>query len=258
MRSETTLDEAGLFTPTDVAIPSSTGWASGSEPETPGIGAASARGGNLPILPQMTPRRRMSLAVKRTMDIAIALMALVLLAPLLVIIAMAVKASTPGPALFRQEREGLDGKRFHIFKFRTMSVSTGDPTGVAQTVRDDPRITPLGALLRRTSADELPQLFNVLGGEMSLVGPRPHVPDMRAAGMRYDELVPHYALRHAMKPGLTGWAQANGYRGPTSDASNAIARIEHDLHYIEHFSLGLDIKIMAVTLKKELTAGTGF
>jgi lipopolysaccharide/colanic/teichoic acid biosynthesis glycosyltransferase len=144
-----------------------------------------------------------------------------------------------------------------MLKFRTMFVDAGDASGIVQTTANDSRVTPLGRFLRAKSIDELPQLFNVLVGDMSIVGPRPHVEGMLAGGRPYEELVPYYRLRHHMRPGLSGWAQANGLRGPTTDAAVAKARIDHDLAYIQNFSLMLDAEIIVLTIKREFFTGTG-
>lgn len=201
--------------------------------------------------------RRLHLAGKRMFDIALSLAALVVLAPLLMGLAVAIKVSSPGPVLFRQAREGHFGRSFMALKFRTMAAARCDGSGVAQTAANDQRVTALGRVMRRTSLDELPQLFNVLWGDMSLVGPRPHVPGMVAGGMSYRDLVPYYDYRLIMRPGLTGWAQANGWRGPTDRAENAMARIDHDVAYIQNFSLWLDLKIVWQTLRREFLSGTG-
>lgn len=207
------------------------------------------------------PRRvdralRIRLAIKRGADLVLASLALVMLAPALLLIALAIRLTSPGPALFRQVREGLGGKPFRIYKFRTMQADRCDPFGLCPAVPDDPRITPLGRFLRRTSLDELPQLINVLRNEMSLIGPRPHVYSMTVCGICYTCLAPYYAARHAMKPGITGWAQANGYRGPLDDLLHARARIDHDLAYIENFSLLLDLRILWLTLRHSLSGGS--
>jgi polysaccharide biosynthesis protein PslA len=201
--------------------------------------------------------RRFHLMAKRAFDIVASLLAILALAPLLLIAAVLVVTTSRGPVFFRQEREGLFGMPFHAFKFRTMRVDQCDLSGVNQTVQDDPRITPIGKFLRRTSIDELPQLLNVLLGEMSLVGPRPHVANMQAGGMGYRELVPYYDQRLAMVPGLTGWAQANGLRGPTHRADLARARVDHDLAYIQNFSFWLDLKIIWLTIRREFLNGGG-
>ena len=138
-----------------------------------------------------------------------------------------------------------------------MRIDLGDATGVKQTRADDPRVTRVGKVLRRTNIDELPQLFNVLFGDMSLVGPRPHVPGMRAGGLLYEELVPNYFKRHRVRPGITGLAQINRLRGSTTDAKFAKARIEYDLAYAENWSLLLDIRILWQTFKSEVLRGTG-
>ena len=203
------------------------------------------------------PSRQVQLVVKRVADIVITLLALAFLAPLLATVAILVKLSGPGPILFRQPREGLGGGFFEIYKFRTMHVDACDVSGVTQTLSNDARVTRIGRFIRRTSIDELPQLFNVLRGEMSLVGPRPHVANMRAGGMAYTELVPYYHLRLQMRPGLTGWAQSNGYRGPTVDATKARRRIDHDIAYIQNFSLWLDARIIGRTLVREFLVGSG-
>lgn len=197
------------------------------------------------------------LAVKRAMDLVISLVSLIALLPFLLVVVALIKITSRGPIFFRQQREGLDGQAFNIYKFRSMYAGQGDISGRNQTVGDDPRVTPFGRFMRTTSIDELPQLFNVLIGDMSLVGPRPHVTGMLAAGVVYDELVPYYSKRHAMKPGITGWAQANGLRGPTTDRSAAVARVDHDLAYIQNWSLGLDCRIIWMTVVRELTGGSG-
>jgi exopolysaccharide biosynthesis polyprenyl glycosylphosphotransferase len=194
---------------------------------------------------------------KRLVDIVGASVALLFFAPLFLAIAIAIKASSRGPVLFRQYRYGYRNRRFRIYKFRTMYTELADLTGVRQTVADDPRVTPIGRILRNTSLDELPQLINVLKGDMSLVGPRPHVPGMLAADLLYEDLVPYYFQRHAVKPGITGLAQVSGCRGSTADAYAAIARIDFDLDYIETWSLRLDCRILLRTLRQEFLSGSG-
>lgn len=183
--------------------------------------------------------------VKRATDLLLASSALVLLAPLLAAIAIGVKRSSPGPILFRQRRYGIDGGEIPVFKFRSMSVCE-DGEHIEQARRADPRVTPFGAFLRRTSLDELPQLINVLRGEMSLVGPRPHAV---AHNELYRKLIKGYMLRHKVRPGITGWAQVNGLRGETDNLDKMRRRVEHDLYYLRHWSLWLDIKIMLMTLR---------
>jgi lipopolysaccharide/colanic/teichoic acid biosynthesis glycosyltransferase len=201
--------------------------------------------------------RRLALATKRCMDVGVASSLMLLLAPGLLIIAAAIKASSPGPIFFRQKRYGFSGRTFEIWKFRTMFVETADRSGVTQTRSDDPRVTSIGKLLRRSSLDELPQLWNVIRGDMSLVGPRPHVPGMQAGGLLYEELVPYYFERTAMRAGITGLAQVNGLRGSTVDPVRAKARIDHDLEYIRNWSLGLDIRILWATARQEFITGSG-
>ncbi|PZM15572.1 exopolysaccharide biosynthesis protein [Rhizobium tubonense] len=192
------------------------------------------------------------------MDIVLSAAALLILAPLLVVIAVAIRVESKGSPLFSQIRWGKDGRKILVFKFRSMRSDLGDPTGVAQTIKGDPRITRVGALLRRTNLDELPQIYNVLRGDMSLVGPRCHAIGMLAGGMLYEELVPEYHNRHSMRPGLTGLAQMRGLRGPTDKAAKARARIASDLRYVRNFSLLLDVKILIGTIANELRGGQGF
>ena len=163
--------------------------------------------------------------------------------PLLALVAVAIKLDSPGPILFRQKRCGFNGRSFSIRKFRTMFVLEDGPS-ITQAQFADKRVTRLGAWLRRTSIDELPQLLNVLDGSMSLVGPRPHAV---AHDNRFDKLVQNYAYRRRVKPGLTGWAQVNGYRGPTPDAASIKQRVEYDLWYIDNWSLKLDFMILLQT-----------
>jgi len=184
-------------------------------------------------------------------------LALLVLSPLLVGVALAVKLTSPGPVLFKQQRLGKDGKPFGIYKFRTMYQHLGDPTGIAHTTVDDERITPVGRFIRRNNLDELPQLINVLRREMSIVGPRPHAIGMRAADMPYEELVDFYFSRLQMLPGVTGWAQANGFRGPAADATLARSRIEHDIAYIQNFSIALDLRTIMLTIRHEIRGGRG-
>lgn len=202
--------------------------------------------------------RRLQFAVKRLLDVLLAAMGLVVLLPLLLALAALIRLESPGSPVFTQRRWGRDGRTFKVYKFRSMRSELGDRSGVAQTVRDDPRVTRLGAVIRRTNLDELPQLLNVLKGDMSLVGPRCHAIGMLAAGMPYEQLVPDYHARHAVRPGMTGLAQMRGLRGPTDRADRARARIEADLYYVEHYSLLLDLRIVAGTIVSELRGGNGF
>ena len=186
--------------------------------------------------------------LKEVFDRGVALLALVLLAPLLLLIAVAVRLDSPGPALYCQARRGFNRESIRVYKFRSMYThlcDRSDAAHVQQAVLGDPRITRLGRLLRRTSLDELPQLINVLRGEMSLVGPRPHAV---AHDAHYAGLVGDYLGRHRVKPGITGWAQVNGLRGETDTVEKMRARVEHDLYYVDNWSLLLDLRILLLTL----------
>lgn len=194
---------------------------------------------------------------KRIIDVVGSSLLLVFLAPLLLAAAVAIKLDTRGPVLFRQRRHGCRQPVFEILKFRTMSLTACDPSGVTQTRPNDQRVTRVGRFLRRTNIDELPQLINVLKGDMSLVGPRPHVPSMRAGGMLYEHLVPDYFERLKMRPGMTGLAQICGYRGSTTDPRLARERVACDIAYIRHWSLWLDIRILWATARTEIFRGTG-
>jgi putative colanic acid biosynthesis UDP-glucose lipid carrier transferase len=183
--------------------------------------------------------------VKTMEDRVLAAAILLLISPLMLLIAAGVKLSSPGPALFRQRRLGLNGEEIMVLKFRSMVVHEEAPGRVTQASKTDGRVTPFGAFLRRTSLDELPQFLNVLCGEMSIVGPRPHALEHNE---QYKGLVDKYMLRHKVKPGITGWAQINGYRGETDTLEKMQRRVEHDLHYLQNWSLWLDLKIIALTV----------
>ena len=198
------------------------------------------------------------LALKRALDIVISFSALILLAPVLLLLLLIVRLESKGAPIFSQVRWGRGGKKIRIYKFRSMRADMCDPSGVAQTVKGDPRVTQVGAFLRKTNLDELPQLFNVLVGDMSLVGPRCHAIGMLAGGVLYEELVPSYQKRHTMRPGITGLAQMRGLRGPTDKAYLARARVNADLYYIENFSFMLDVRIILGTIWSELNGGNGF
>ena len=191
-----------------------------------------------------TPFTGINGLVKRGSDIVLSLLILALISPLLVLIALAVKLSSPGPVIFRQRRYGVDGQQIVVYKFRTMRVME-DGEEIRQASRDDPRVTRLGALLRRTSMDELPQFFNVLQGRMSIVGPRPHAV---VHNEMYRKLIKGYMLRHKVRPGITGWAQVNGYRGETETLEKMKGRIDLDLDYLRNWSLRLDLLIIAKTV----------
>ncbi len=195
-----------------------------------------------------TPFCGMAGVLKRASDVVLASAALPLVLPVAAAIALLVRRSSPGPVLFRQRRYGLDGREFTVFKFRTMTVC--EDRDVRQATRDDPRVTRIGRFLRRTSLDELPQLLNVLGGSMSLVGPRPHAV---AHNEHYRKLVSGYMLRHKVRPGITGLAQVNGLRGETRDVEKMSQRVRYDLEYLKRWSLGLDLRILIKTVRIVLT-----
>lgn len=203
-------------------------------------------------------RKSRTLTLKRVMDVVVASIALVLLSPLLLVTAGMIRLTSAGPAVFRQRRTGLNGKEFTILKFRTMYCDLQDVSGVKHTVKDDPRVTPVGSVLRKLSIDELPQLLNVLHGDMSLVGPRAHPVGMLALGVPYGQFVRGYDLRHVLKPGLTGQAQIKGYRGEVADEAHARGRIAEDLDYIRNVSIGRDLKILVLTLPAVISGRAAF
>ncbi len=184
--------------------------------------------------------------IKRSFDIAFSLLVLVMLFPAFLLIGFAIKLTSKGPIIFRQDRYGLDGKKIGVYKFRSMKVLENSDI-VTQATKNDPRVTPVGAFLRRTSLDELPQFINVLKGQMSVVGPRPHAV---AHNEHYRNKVAFYMLRHKVKPGITGWAQINGWRGETDTLEKMQKRVEYDLAYIRNWSLWWDIKIILKTVFK--------
>jgi putative colanic acid biosynthesis UDP-glucose lipid carrier transferase len=183
--------------------------------------------------------------VKRLSDIVLASLIVILISPLLLVIAIGIKVTSPGPVIFKQRRNGLDGEEIVVYKFRSMTT-VDDGAVVRQATRDDPRITPLGAILRRSSLDELPQFFNVLQGTMSIVGPRPHAVTHNA---EYRQIIKAYMVRHKVKPGITGWAQVNGQRGETDTIEKMRTRVEYDLEYLRNWSLGLDLRIIVSTVR---------
>ena len=200
------------------------------------------------------PLTRAELAAKRGFDLVLTSIALVMMLPLLLVTALLIKIDSRGPVLFVQKRNGFSGYAFNIFKFRTMHVHDDGPM-VAQATRNDPRVTRLGRWLRRSSIDELPQLFNVLRGDMSLVGPRPHATSHNS---EYEKLIANYAFRHHVRPGLTGWAQVKGYRGETRKIELMQRRVEHDLWYINNWSLLLDVRIVLETTLVALRQSTAY
>lgn len=193
-----------------------------------------------------TPFQGANNIFKRVEDIIFSFLILILISPILAAVAIGVKLSSPGPVIFKQFRYGLDGQKIKVYKFRSMTVQDNGPE-VKQATKNDVRITKFGAFIRRTSLDELPQFINVLQGRMSIVGPRPHAV---AHNEEYRQLIEGYMLRHKVKPGITGWAQINGFRGETETINKMVKRIEYDLDYIHRWSVWLDIKIIAATVFK--------
>ncbi len=191
--------------------------------------------------------------VKRAEDIAVALAALALLGPVMLLIALWIRLDSPGPVLFQQRRVGLGGREFQMLKFRTMHQEAAEQAGCRQATRCDPRVTRAGIVLRRASFDELPQLLNVLRGEMSLVGPRPHARGTCAGGRPFETVVPFYPARHRMRPGMTGLAQVRGWRGETDTEDKLIRRVQCDLEYIGSWSLWLDFCLLVRTLGATLS-----
>lgn len=205
--------------------------------------------GDLPVMTLFErPISGFDQIVKRLEDLVLASLGLIVATPLFLLVAIAIKLDSPGPVFFRQDREGFNNQRFRIWKFRSMRADRCEADGIIQARKEDDRITAVGRFLRRTSIDELPQLFNVLAGEMSLVGPRPHAPSTKAGGRIFSEVVDHYAARHKVKPGMTGWAQVHGWRGETDTEEKLLKRLEHDLYYIENWSVLLDLYILARTV----------
>lgn len=188
-----------------------------------------------------------NLVFKWLFDRIVALCALIVLSPLMLAVAIAIKLDSRGPVLFKQKRHGFNNELIEVLKFRSMYVDQADAKAAKLVTRDDPRVTKIGRFIRRTSIDELPQLFNVLKGELSIVGPRPHALGARAANKLYHEAVDGYFARHKVKPGITGWAQIHGWRGETDTIDKIMQRVNHDLYYIENWSLLLDLYILAMT-----------
>jgi Undecaprenyl-phosphate glucose phosphotransferase len=209
---------------------------------------SSARQRVLAVEIQRAPLSAAQRFVKRTIDIVLASLALVFFLPVMTLTAIAIKLDSPGPVIFRQNRNGFNGRKFVIFKFRTMTVQENGPA-LLQAMRDDPRVTSIGRLLRSTSIDELPQLMNVLKGDMSLIGPRPHA---LAHDSYFENILSDYAFRHHVKPGITGWAQCNGARGATPSIEHISERVKLDLWYINNWSVWLDVQILIKTVLEVL------
>jgi Undecaprenyl-phosphate glucose phosphotransferase len=200
-----------------------------------------------------------SFVAKRTIDVTIASIALVALMPIFAMAAVLIKLDSPGPVLFRQRRYGFDNELIEVFKFRSMHVSMTDHDAAKLTTRNDPRVTRVGRFIRKTSLDELPQLFNVvLKGDLSLVGPRPHALQAKAADQLYEQVFDGYFARHRVRPGITGWAQVNGWRGETDTAEKLQRRVEYDLDYIENWSVMFDLYILMLTPFRLLNTENAF
>jgi Undecaprenyl-phosphate glucose phosphotransferase len=213
--------------------------------DVPNLAGLSLTTTNLDGLPVIglreSPHFGLNLVVKRTMDVILSLAALIAISPLMLLIAVLVKLSSPGPVFYRQQRCGLNGQVFGMLKFRSMRVDAERESGAVWAQKDDPRRTPIGALLRKTSLDELPQLINVLRGDMSVVGPRPERPVFI---QQFSKTIPNYMARHRVKSGITGWAQVHGWRGNTSLRK----RVQYDLYYITHWTPWLDLRILWMTV----------
>ena len=205
--------------------------------------------GGLPtLIASDLPLRGWSPMFKRIEDIVLSSLALLAAAPVMLLLALAIKLDSPGPILFKQKRYGYNNRLIEVYKFRSMYHAKSDANAERQTTRDDDRITRVGRFIRKTSLDELPQLLNVFLGSMSMVGPRPHATATKAAGVLFEDAVSEYSARHRVKPGITGWAQINGYRGETDTLEKIEKRVEYDLDYIERWSVWFDIYILARTI----------
>jgi Undecaprenyl-phosphate glucose phosphotransferase len=215
--------------------------------------------GDMPVMTLFErPISGVDAALKSLEDKVLTFLILALTWPLLLLIALAIKLDSPGPVFFRQPREGFNNKPFRVFKFRTMYHNRAEVEAINQASRDDPRVTRVGRILRRTSLDELPQLFNVVQGDMSLVGPRPHAASTRAGGRLFSDVLASYAARHKVKPGITGWAQVCGWRGETDTEEKLVKRFEHDIYYIENWSLAFDFYILFRTIGSVLLLRNAF
>jgi Undecaprenyl-phosphate glucose phosphotransferase len=215
-------------------------------------------GSNPVVLIEERPLKDWRAAKKSAFDIVVGFLMLLILSPLLALIAVAIRLDSPGPALFRQPRLGFNNRLFTCYKFRTMHHGMTDLLGERQATRGDSRITRLGKWLRALSLDELPQLLNVLKGNMSLVGPRPHPPSTKAEDKLFSDVVAKYAFRHRVKPGITGWAQINGWRGETKTVEQIENRVACDLAYIENWSVWFDLRIMVLTITREILSRHAF
>jgi Undecaprenyl-phosphate glucose phosphotransferase len=218
----------------------------------------SSVGTNPVVLIEERPLKDWRAAKKAAFDLVVGSLVLLIFSPLLALIAVAIRLDSPGPVLFRQPRLGFNNRLFTCYKFRTMHHGMTDLLGDRQATRGDPRVTRLGKWLRALSLDELPQLLNVLKGNMSLVGPRPHPPNTKADDRLFSDVVAKYAFRHRVKPGITGWAQVNGWRGETRTVEQIENRVACDLAYIENWSIWFDLRIMALTITREILSRHAF
>jgi Undecaprenyl-phosphate glucose phosphotransferase len=215
--------------------------------------------GAMPVLTVAEkPLKNWDLVAKRVIDVLMASILLFLLAPLFALVSLAIKLDSRGPVFFKQQRFGFGGRSIEVFKFRSMRTDLGDASGAQRTIQGDPRVTRVGRFIRRTSIDELPQLINVLRGDMSMVGPRAHPIAMKVGDKYYHQAVRRYAARHRVLPGITGWAQVNGSRGEIATMQQAQRRVELDLYYIENWSLALDLKILAMTVATVLSTKNAY
>ncbi len=204
--------------------------------------------GKLPTVPIFAkPIANWGSMFKRVFDVLVAACAIIVLSPILIATAIAVKLDSPGPIIFRQKRVGFNNEQVMVYKFRSLYTNQSDQKAAKSVTKNDSRVTKVGRFIRRTSIDELPQLFNVLVGTLSLVGPRPHVPHQETDNKLFEEVADGYMARHKVKPGITGWAQINGWRGEIDDDNKLKQRVEHDIYYIENWSLALDFYILAAT-----------
>lgn len=220
------------------------------DPELSALSLSHAKGFNGVIMPTLMtpPFSHWGRFAKTAFDYAAGSVILALISPILLATAIAIKLDSPGPVLFRQQRSGQFGRKFSIYKFRSLKVERADAEADKLVSKNDDRVTGVGRFIRKYSVDELPQIFNVLKGEMSLIGPRPHAPKAKADGRLYAEVMPDYAIRYRVKPGMTGWAQINGWRGETDTEDKLRKRVEFDFHYIRHWSFWLDMLILLRTV----------
>ncbi len=228
-------------------------------PQTAGFSLPVQSIGKMPLMVlQRRPLNEQQRLYKRIFDIAVSLSGLIFLSPLFLLVMIAIKLDSSGPVFFRQPRRGFNNRQFLVFKFRSMYRRQTDILSLRQTSRDDPRVTRVGKWLRKLSIDELPQLLNVLRGDMSIVGPRPHALQTRVEGELLDDVIDEYGLRYQVKPGITGLAQINGARGQLVTRDDVKRRVEYDLEYIQHWSLWTDLEIILLTVRREIISNHAF